>query len=47
MTVQAALTGKKKEKKSAKECVFKVFIPLSEDDVIIYQQVSVILLVLS
>ena len=35
MTVQAALAGKKNEKKNAKECVFKVFIPLSEDDVII------------
>ena len=33
MTVQAALAGKKNEKKTAKECVFKVFIPLSEDDV--------------
>ena len=35
MTVQAALAGKKNEKKTAKECVFKVFIPLSEDDAII------------
>ena len=35
MTVQAALAGKKNEEKNAKECVFKVFIPLSEDDVII------------
>ena len=35
MTVQAALAGKKNEKKNAKKFVFKVFIPLSEDDVII------------
>ena len=35
MTVLAALAGKKNEKKTAKECVFKVFIPLSEDNVII------------